>query len=360
MPIPQKMNDPEKNISKKAGLHPGALVHVGRRKADKIKLTVFDYNQDKHSSAEFNKVEEFTPQYKKDLVSWINIDGLHDITAIAALGEHFGLHPLLMEDVLNTSHRPKVEEFDNYLFLTLKMLGLSSDGKSIVQEQVSFVLGDSWVISFQEQEGDLFDVIRERIRESKGNIRKMGADYLLYRLIDVVVDNYFIVTENISEATERLEEKVLKSPDEQTLQEIQRLKKQLINLRKTINPLREAVSILQKGDNPLIKDTTIRYLRDVYEHIIQVADSIETHRDMLASIMDLYLSGISNKMNQVMKVLTIIATIFIPLTFVAGIYGMNFENMPELHWKYGYFAVWGFMLVVFIFMMIYFKRKKWL
>lgn len=354
------MSESSKNVSKKAGLQPGALVHIGRKKTDKVKISVINYNVDKFSLSENITPNELKDALEEGKISWVNIDGLHDTEAIASIGSLFNLHPLLLEDVLNTRHRPKLEEFDDYLFLSLKMLGLSKDGNSIIHEQVSMVLGKNWVISFQEMEGDIFDVIRERIRESKGNVRKMGADYLFYRLIDTVVDNYFIVTENISDATEKLEEVVLNSSDTNSLSEIQRLKKQLINLRRTINPLREAISLMQKEDSQLISKVTRRYLIDVYEHIIQINESIDTHRDMVTGIMELYHSGVSNRMNQVMQVLTIIATIFIPLTFVAGIYGMNFDNMPELHWKYGYFAVWGFLFIIFIIMMMYFKRKKWL
>lgn len=354
------MNEGVKTLSKKAGLPPGALVHVGKRKAKKVKLFVIDYNATDLSEITCETPEQCFPFKDKDSITWINVDGLHNTEIISSIGSHYGLHPLLLEDVLNTRHRPKMEEFDECLFITLKMLGISEDGHSLISEQVSFVLGNGWVISFQEHEGDIFDALRQRLREGKSNIRKNGADYLLYRLIDTVVDNYFFVTEHISDAAETLEEEVLHTPDNESLQEIQRLKKQLRNLRKSVSPLREAISNLQRDTTALIEESTVRYLRDVYEHIIQVNDTIETQRDALASIMDLYLSGMSNKMNQVMQVLTIIATIFIPMTFIAGIYGMNFDNMPELHWKYGYFGVWGVMAIIIIIMLVYFRRKRWL
>ena len=347
-------------ISKKAGLPPGALVHIGRRMTDKVKVSIIDYDTVNFSETVCKSIEECFPFKETDSVSWINVDGLHDTETIASIGNHFELHPLMLEEVLNTQHRPKVEEFDNYLFLTLKMLAISKDGKSVVSEQISFVLGKGWVISFQEQEGDVFSPLRQRLREIKGNIRKKGADYLLYRLIDTVVDDYFFVTEHISDVTEELEEQVMQTPDKKSMQDIQHLKKQLINLRKSIVPLREAIATLEKDTTVLIKENTTRYLRDVYEHIIHVNESIDILHDTLTSIMELYHSGVSNRMNQVMKVLTIIATIFIPLTFIAGIYGMNFDNMPELHWKYGYFGVWGIMIIVLITMFIYFKRKRWL
>jgi magnesium transporter len=352
------MTETTKN-SKKAGLPPGALVHIGRQKSQKIKISVIDYDKDSYTEKICKTIEECFEYRDTEKISWINIDGLHQTEIIQQLGEHYELHPLLLEDVLNTGHRPKIEEFDNYIFLTLKMLGLNKKADSIVNEQISFILGKTWVISFQEQQGDVFEVLRERIRESKGNIRFKGADYLLYRLIDTVVDNYFYVTEFISESTEKLEGKVLLSNDRKNLLEIQHLKNELRNLRKSVAPLRDAVTNLHK-DVTMIQDETKRYLRDVYEHIIHVNDSIDSQRDILAGIMDLYQSGVSNKMNQVMQLLTIISTIFIPLTFIAGIYGMNFDNIPELHYKNAYFIVWGLMVLISILMLIYFKRKRWL
>ncbi|HUS85886.1 MAG TPA: magnesium/cobalt transporter CorA [Bacteroidales bacterium] len=354
------MTKSSSTISKKAGLPPGALIHIGDHKTEKVTVSIISYNAENLYETTCKTTEDCFPFKVKDNVNWINVDGLHNIETIVSIGNNFGLHPLLLEDVLNTHHRPKMEEFDDYIFLTLKMLSISDVDNSLGSEQVSFVLGKTWVISFQEKEGDIFDGFRGRLRESKGNIRQKGADYLLYRLIDTVVDNYFLVTEHINDATVKLEEKVLHTMDKESLQEIQHLKKLLINLRKAVSPLREAVSALEKESIELIHESTTRYLRDVYEHIIQVNDSIESLRDMLANLMDLYLSGVSNKMNQVMQVLTIIATIFIPLTFIAGVYGMNFDYIPELHWKYGYFGIWGVMLAVFIVMIFYFKRKKWL
>lgn len=347
-------------ISNKAGLPPGTLVHIGIKKTDTSKISIIDYSAKDYNEIVCNSTNECLPFKISETISWINIDGLHNTKIIEEIGHQFELHPLLLEDILNTRHRPKMEEYDNYIFVTLKMLGLSNNGNTIISEQVSIVLGDNWVISFQEQQGDIFDGLRQRLRDNKGSIRKLGADYLVYRLIDTIVDNYFFITEQLSESIEDLEELVLKSPEKESLLQIQKLKRKIINLRKSILPLREAVSRLQKDNTSLIKDSTIMYLRDVYEHIIQANESLDSQRDMLASIMDLYQSGVSNKMNQIMKVLTIIATIFIPLTFIAGIYGMNFDNMPELHWKYGYFGVWGIMFVILLIMLFYFKRKRWL
>ncbi len=354
------MTESSKHISKKTGLPPGALVHIGSQKTDKVKISVIDYSADNYSESTVDKVEDCYSFKDTNSVSWINIDGLHDINSIDAIGQHFNLHRLLLEDVLNTNHRPKIEEFDNCLFVSLKMLGVSEDGNSIVYEQMSLILGKNWLITFQEEEGDIFDSLRQRLKEKKGNIRDKGTDYLFYRIIDTIVDNYFIVTEHISEVIEGLEEKTVNNPDDKLMQEIQQLKKQLINLRKAVSPLREIVANLEKDSTKLIQKGTVRYLRDVYEHIIHLNDSIDTQRDMLGSIMDLYQTGVSNRMNKVMQVLTIIATIFIPMTFIAGVYGMNFDFIPELHWKYGYFGVWGIMLAILIVMLIFFRRKRWL
>lgn len=353
------MSEIANQFHKKAGMPPGTLIHVGNRKEEKTRINVIDYDLNNFEEYTCKKIEESFPLKDNKTISWINIDGLHNTDMIDRLGKNFDLHPLLLEDLLNTKHRPKTEEFDNYTFVTLKMLGVSKDKKSIITEQVSFILGNNWLISFQEKQGDVFDVVRERLRGSMGNIRKLGADYLLYRLLDIVVDNYFFVTEHFSDVTEKLEAQVLKNPDPSSLHKIQQVKKQLIALRKAVNPLREAVSLLEK-DTKLFKEGTKRYLRDIYEHIIHVNDTIESQRDSLSSIMDLYHTSVSNRMNEIMKVLTIISTIFIPLTFIAGIYGMNFEIIPELKWKYGYLGVWGLMIVIFIGMVIYFKRKKWL
>jgi len=354
------MNKLSKKSSIKAGLPPGTLIHVGKKKSENVKISVLDFNDEIFDAVEVKNEIDCSVYKDPTTVSWINVDGLHNIDLMRSLGDQFELHNLLLEDILNTNHRPAAEEYDDHIFLTLKMLGVSKSGKSIVSEQVSFVLGSDWLLSFQEKEGDLFDSVRNRLKEAKGNIRKNGADYLLYALVDTIVDNYFFVSEYFSEKIEAVEEVVLTGADHTTVHEIQRLKKLLIDFRKSISPLREAVSALQRDNSVLISQNTRRYLRDVYEHLIQVSDSIESHRDLLASIMELYLSGESNKMNKTMQVLTIIATIFIPMTFVAGIYGMNFDHMPELHWEYGYHAAWGVMLVILVIMVIFFRRKRWL
>jgi len=309
---------------------------------------------------EAKEVEECFPFKDKPTITWINIDGIQRIDVIEKIGKHFNLHPLALEDIVNTGQRPKMEDFVDYIFVVLKMLYYDEKERETKAEQLSLVLGPNWVISFQENEGDVFDPIRERIRADKGRIRKMGADYLVYALIDAVVDNYFIILEKIGEKIEEIEDELVANPAPETLQAIHNLKRQMIFLRKSVWPLREVISRLERWESQLINKSTDIYLRDVYDHTIQVIDAIETFRDMLSGMLDIYLSSVSNRMNEVMKVLTIIATIFIPLTLVAGLYGMNFRYMPELEWPWGYPLVLFFMFAIGVLMLIYFRKKKWL
>jgi magnesium transporter len=346
--------------SEKGGLPPGTLVHVGEKKVEKVTITVFDYNSERYEEKELASIEESFPYRGTPSVSWINVVGIHEIELMEKVGTHFGIHPLIMEDILNTGHRPKVDVMEDYIFVVLKMLTYNEEEGRIDAEQVSLILGRYFVISFQEREGDVFEPIRERIRKNKGRIRKMGADYLAYALVDAVVDHYFTILEKVGDRIEFLEEEVVKNPTPPTLQEIHRLKRAMISLRKSVWPLREIVGELERKESPLIKQTTALYFRDVYDHTIQIIDTVETNRDMISGILDVYLSSISNRMNEVMKVLTIIATIFIPLTFLAGIYGMNFRYMPELEWPHGYFAVLIMMALVSFGMVLYFRRKRWL
>jgi len=309
---------------------------------------------------ELTGVEECLLLKARPTVTWINVAGLHQIEVLEKLNECFGLHPLVLEDILNTTQRPKIEDFGEYIYIVLKMLYLPGPGQEAVTEQVSLILGPNYLISFQESAGDVFDPIRERIRNGKGRIRKLGADYLAHALLDAIVDHYFIILEKLGEDVEDLEETLTNNPTPRTMQAIHQLKRKMIFLRKSVWPLREVVGSLERGESPLIQQSTGIYLRDIYDHIIQVIDNIETFRDMLSGMIDIYLSSISNRMNEIMKVLTIIATIFIPLTFIVGLYGMNFKYMPELEWHWGYPLVLLLMLGVAVFMLFYFKRKKWL
>ena len=345
---------------KKIGLPPGTPIFVGEKKTEETKISILNYDETQFQEREVTEIEECVPFKITPSVTWINVDGIHDVEVIKKLGKSFDIHPLILEDILSTHQRPKMEDFERYIFIVLKMLYYDDEANETQVEQVSLILGKNYVISFQEKEGDIFELIRERIRNGKGRIRSMGPDYLAYALLDAVVDHYFVILEKNGEKIEEMEDKIVKDPRPETLQEIYRLKREMIFLRRSVWPLREVESSLERGESPLIHDSTRIYLRDVYDHTIQVIDTVETYRDMLSGMHDTYLSSISNRMNEVMKVLTIIATIFIPLTFIAGIYGMNFEFMPELKWRWAYFGVWGGIVVIGIFMVGFFKRKKWL
>lgn len=349
-----------KKRSKKVGLPPGTLIHIGEKKTEEVRIRIIDYDETHFYEKEVKTIEECLPFKDRPTVTWIDIAGIHQPEVIEKIGSHFGLHPLTAEDILNTDQRPKMEDFGGYLYIVLKILFYDEKKSEIASEQISVVLGQNFVLSFQEIDVDIFDPLRERIRGAKGHIRKMGADYLTYSLLDTIVDNYFVILEGLGEDIESLEERLIAHPTRQTLQTLHNLKREMIFLRKAVWPLREVISGLERGESTLIKDSTRIYLRDVYDHTIQVIDSIETSRDMLSGMLDIYLSSISNRLNEVMKVLTIIATIFMPLTFIAGVYGMNFKYMPELEWKWGYFTIWAVMVAIGVSMLIYFRRKKWL
>ncbi|MFX1465892.1 MAG: magnesium/cobalt transporter CorA [Promethearchaeota archaeon] len=355
----EKMKVPKlRKRSKKAGLPPGTPVHVGEKRVEKIKISYFDYDETQFQEKEVKTIEECFPFKDTPTVTWINIDGIHEVEIIEKLGNHFEIHPLILEDILNTEQRPKIDDFESYIFVVLKMLYYEENEIKI--EQISLILGSNFVISFQEQPTDVFDPIRERIRNLVGRIRKQGSDYLAYTLLDTTVDNYFIILEKVGETIEFLEEELVENPTPETLHQLHKLKREMIALRKSVWPLREVISRLERLENPLIRESTDIYLRDVYDHTIQVIDAVETYRDMLSGMFDIYLSSISNKMNEVMKVLTIIATIFIPLTLIAGIYGMNFMFMPELDWQFGYPFTLLMMFALGLVMTIYFRMKKWL
>ena len=358
----KKTNKPKlvKHRTNKSGLPPGSLVHVGEKKIDSVRISIIDYDSQTLQEKQCDKIEECFACKQTPTVTWINIDGLHEVNVIENLGMHFGIHTLVLEDILSTDQRPKQEDYDTHLFVVLKMLTYDEQQQCVRSEQISIILGSNYVLSFQEAVGDVFEPIRARLRQNKGKIRKMGADYLLYALLDAIVDSYFLILEKIGDHIEILEDELVNDPDDQTLRQIHELKREMIFLRRNIWPLRELISGLERCESDLIQDQVELYLRDVYDHSIQVIDTVESLRDMVTGMLDIYLSSISNKMNAVMKVLTIIATLFIPTTFVAGIYGMNFDHMPELHWKYGYVALWGVLLTIFIVMIVYFKKKKWL
>jgi magnesium transporter len=345
--------------TKAAGLAPGTAVYVGRPRTGTVAISAFDFDADKVSERAAVPVEECRPLRDSLTTTWLNVDGVHDVGTVERLGECFGIHPLVIEDIVHTGQRPKVEDHGEYIYLVVRMLRRDERGE-LVSEQVSLLLGPHWVLSFQEEPGDVFEPVRNRIRTGSGRVRKSGPDYLAYALLDAVVDHYFAVFEPYAERIEAVEQQLSRNPDPKLLESIHRIKRELIGVRRAVWPLREALSGLVRAESALIHKQTGVFLRDVYDHTVQVIDTVESFRDTVSGLLDLYMSSVSNRMNEVMKVLTIIATIFIPLTFIAGIYGMNFRYIPELGWRWGYFGALGLMAAVAVVMVIYFKRKRWL
>lgn len=345
---------------KKLGTRPGSVIYTGEKESQNLFIEAFDFTLESLEEKQFKNVEDVFKYKLSKSVTWININGLNHVEAIEKLGNHYNLHPLTLEDIVNISQRPKIEEYDDYLFVVLKMLYYDTD-ENIVSEQVSFILGENYVLTFQESDIDVFDGLRERIRHGKGRIRGLGSDYLLYALIDAVTDHYFIIIETMGNKIEDLEDNLFNgfTKDEISVQ-IQNLKREVLRIRRNIFPLREIINKIEKTESTLIKDKTLHFFRDIYDNVIQISENIDIYREMIWGLMDMYMTTISNKMNEVMKVLTIMATIFIPLTFIAGIYGMNFDNIPELHYEYSYYILWGVMIILFLGMIYYFKRKKWL
>lgn len=339
---------------------PGTVNYVGKKREAPVKIQVMEYHDDHFTEKDIKTITEILPLKNSPMVTWVNVTGVHDTSVIESIGEAFGIHSLVLEDIANTTQRPKLEEYDGYLFSVVKMTYLDNKTGEIVIEQISLILGQNYVLSFQEKEEDVLAGLRQRIRTGKGRIRKMGSDYLLYAILDSIIDFYFTVLEQLGDQIENLEEVLLKNADQSLLNDIYHLKQNLIFLRKSIWPMREVISAMQHAEHKLITKQVGFFLRDAYDHTIQVIETVETFRDMASGMQDLYLSTISNKMNEVMKVLTIFAAIFIPLTFLAGVYGMNFHNIPELSWTWGYPAWWGLVVVLGGGMLIYFKRKKWM
>lgn len=350
-----------KGLSRKpSGSSPGSIIYVGKGKSAPVSITRIRYGKDTFEPKRGVSADECLPPPDGATVSWYTVDGVHDVDVLKKVGENFHLHSLVVEDIVNTTQRPKLEDFEGYLFVTLKMISYNSKGRRIEAEHVSVVCGEGYVLSFLEDEGDLFEPVRERIAAGKGRIRKLGSDYLMYALLDAVVDGYFGVLERLGEEIDNLEDEVVARPTVKTLREIHRLKRELIALRRSVWPMREVVNSLLRDESPLVTKEVRVFLRDLYDHTIQVIDTVETLRDIMASALDVYLSSVSNKLNQVMKVLTVVSTIFIPITFVVGVYGMNFHYMPELEWRYGYPAVWAFIVVSTVTLLGLFRRKGWM
>ncbi len=345
---------------KTIGHPPGSLIPTTTTVKRPLNLSLISYGPDiPLEEKQIDTLSEYLPFIQQIPVNWLNIDGTHQPEILEEIGTLMGIHPLVLEDIHNTNQRPKLEDYAQYLFLEMNILTWNEELSQVDSEQTSLLLGNNYLITIQENDKDVFDSVRKRIREGKSRLTNGGPDYLAYSLIDAVVDYYFIVLENIGEQIEFLEDELVSDPDPNTLHAIHDLKRELIFLRKSVWPLREVISALERGESPLFQKPTLIYLRDVYDHVIQIIDTVETFREMASGMLDIYLSSVSNRMNEVMKVLTMISTVFIPLSFVVGLYGMNFQYMPELGWKLGYFMVWGVIIMVVIGMVIYFRRKKW-
>lgn len=346
--------------SRKTGLPPGSPVHTGTRQREQTAVTVIQYDADRfteHAAAPEACAAEASAHTG---VTWIDVDSVHDIPTLEILGRGFALHPLTIEDIASTEQRPKVEDYGHYVYIVVRMMHETAEA-GLVTEQLSLILGERFVLSFQEGiRGDVFDPVRTRLRASKGRIRSLGADYLCYALLDAVIDNYFNVLEDLGDRIENVEDALIAAPTSEVLHRLHALKRELLDMRRGVWPLREVVAWMQRDDTPLVGEGTQIYLRDIYDHVIQVIDAIETSRDMLAGMLDMYMSSVSNRMNEIMKVLTIMSTIFIPLTFIAGVYGMNFSFMPELGWEWGYPAVLGVMALSVGGMLRYFRKRRWL
>lgn len=345
-------------LRNEVGAPPGTVVYHGKTTTEKVRITLIQYNENTFLERDFYSISECFDNVSPDCVKWINVDGVHNVELIEEIGKHFNIHPLTLEDIVNTSQRAKFEDYDSYVVAIMKMLSYDEE---IISEQLTVVLMEGLVISFQEVHGgDAFDMIRNRLRQGKGRIRKMAADYLAYALLDAVVDCYFSILEHFGDKIELLEEEVMDDPDKDMLKRLHHMKREMIFLRKAVWPMRELINNLERSETELIQRSTDIYLRDLHDHAIRVIDTVETFRDLLSGMMDIYLSSVSNRMNEVMKVLTIITTLFVPVTFIVGVYGMNFEFMPELHSKWGYPITWFVIIITIGVLLYYFRRKKWL
>lgn len=345
----------------KPGIPPGTVVHTGERKVERIRVSTLDFDEQACTELkDVTDVESLFALRDSPTVTWVNVDGLHDTALIEKLGQHFGFHPLVMEDVAHVGQRPKLEEYDDYLYIVLYQLEWSGDQAMVTEEQVSLIVGRNYVFSFQEREGDDFEAVRDRIRQSKGKVRKQSADYLAYMLIDATVDHYFAVLERLGEVTEQIELKLLEEPLPDTIQRLHQVKRELLVVRRAIWPLRDVLGSLVRLDSDLIKESTRIYLRDVHDHAVQVVDTVETLRDVVSGMVEVYLAQVGIRTNETMKVLTMMASVFIPLTFIVGVYGMNFDFMPELHARWGYPVTWGVMIAVTAGILVWFRRQRWL
>jgi magnesium transporter len=347
--------------SEKAGMPPGSLVHVGDVQEADTRITLVDYSKDDVEELTIQSVDEILKYKDSDTVTWVIIEGLTNVAIVENIGTNFGIHQLVLEDILNTHQRPKFEEHDDYLYVVLKSLRSEDSQFTVAYEQISLLILENFVFVFKEKTDDLFQPVQQRIRTSKGRLRSLGSDYLTYVLLDTIVDQFFILIDSLDDAIITLEDDLLTSePTQYTLNTIQRLKREIVTIRRYISPIRDLMAGLLRSETGLIHENTHIYLRDVSDHAIRVIESIESYREILSGLLEIYISSISNKMNEVMKVLTVFASIFIPLTFLAGIYGMNFEYMPELKWKLAYPALWIAFITIPVILLVYFKKKRWL
>lgn len=353
----KKRKRPVKQV-RRPGLAPGTLVFIGEKKIEASNVLLIQYNEEQ--LLEQAKNDSIPEAQAGNFLNWFDLKGLHNVELISEFGKKYNVHPLALEDVLDTQQRPKFEDYEDAIFITLRAITFDKESHEIVLEHIGIYAGADFIISFQERLDDTFAPVRDRLRASSGRIRKRGTDYLAYALVDSIVDNYFVVLDHLQEAIENLEDEILLNPDSQVKGKIHQLRLQILQVRKSVLPLREAVGWFNKSDCPVVQESTDVFTRDLYDHILQVMDMVDTYRDILNGLYDLYLSEISFRTNSVMQLLTIISTIFIPLTFLVGIYGMNFQYMPELEWRYGYFFVWGLMIIVAIIMLLIFRQKKWL
>ncbi|MHA7734764.1 magnesium/cobalt transporter CorA [Nitrosopumilus sp. S6] len=358
--IMQMTKTQKTTLSDTIGQRPGALIHVGEKKVENVTINLIEYDAENINEVKNASFEQCLESKNKPNVSWIDVIGIHDPNIIKTFGDSFDLHPLHQSNIMNTELRPSIEVSDNHIMVMLKMPHYNTETGKLDLEQVSIIISEHHLLTFQETPDDFFDQIRKRLRDKSGSIRKLKSDYLAYAIIDAIIDSYFLVIEQVGDITENVEEELMKNPTAETMQTIQTLKRRMIALRKSIWPAREIVDALGREDTIFISDNTRTYLRDVYNHVIQVTDSIEGLRDVIGGMLDTYLSSVSNRMNEIMKTLTIVAAIFIPITFIAGIYGTNFSYVPELEWEGSYFAMLGAMSIIVMIMMIYFKKKKWL
>lgn len=350
-----------------AGLPPGTLKYVGRQTNAQVVVTVLEYNEFDYSETRHTDVEAEMLNVRNGMVRWINVEGVHNVELVEKIGRIYDIHPLTLEDIVNTNQRPKFEEYDRYLVNIMKMIyeeenPKKGDNDIFVSEQLAIlIMNKRTVISFQEADGgDVFDIIRTRIRQGKGRIRKAGADYLAYCLIDAVVDSYFVVLEHFGDEMEKMEDSLVGNPKQEIIRRLYDLKRQMIYLRKAVWPMRDMVNNIERSESELMTPPTLVYLRDAHDHIVRVIDTVETYRDLISGMIDLYMTSQSNRMNEVMKTMTIITTIFVPLTFIVGVYGMNFDTMPELQTRFGYYVVWLVMIIIVVLLFIFFRVKKWL